>query len=64
MFGSKRVLNASQNTILTFLDEVSTPLAADMVPRCSQNLSAVFEFESQNWESADRYSAISGAYEP
>ena len=61
--------NVIQNTILRFLDDVRLNSAANMVQQCLEKVSSLFSdladqaVRQNRWESADRYTAISGTYD-
>ena len=57
-----------QNTILRFLDDVRLNAAENMIPQCREKISSLFSdlaeraIQQNRWASADRYTAVSGAY--
>ena len=61
--------NSIQNTILRFLDDVRLNAAEGMVPNCRAKISSLFSnladqaADQGRWDSADRYTAISGTYD-
>ena len=61
--------NSIQNTILRFLDDVRLDAAEGMVPNCRAKISSLFSnladqaADQGRWDSADRYTAISGNYD-
>ena len=61
--------NSIQNTILRFLDDVRLDAAAGMVPNCRAKIFSLFSnladqaADQGRGDSANRYTAISGAYD-
>eukprot|EP00435_Cladocopium_sp_Y103_P053303 s1348_g17.t1 len=62
-------LNVVQNVIFNFLEEIRASAGQDLRARCSAKIATLFSemqlkaIEQSQWESADRYQAITGAYE-
>ena len=60
--------NSIQNTILRFLDDVRLNAAENIIPPCQEKISSLFSdlaeraIQQNRWASADRYTAVSGAY--
>ena len=60
--------NSIQNTILRFLDDVRLNAATNMIQQCREKISSLFSdlaeraIQQNRWASADRYTAVSGAY--
>ena len=61
--------NSIQNTILRFLDDVRLNAATNMIQQCREKISSLFSdladraVQQNRWASADRYTAISRAYD-
>ena len=61
--------NSIQNTILRLLDDVRLDAAEGMVPNCRAKISSLFSnladqaADQGRWDSANRYTAISGTYD-
>ena len=61
--------NSIQNTILRFLDDVRLDSAEGMVPNCRAKISSLFSnladqaSDQGRWDSANRYTAMSGTYD-